>query len=129
MYEILVKAHGGLAMLALLLSLGWTGVTLAASNQATGAAFGGLRKGVYIGAVALTSLVGVLGLVLLIFLPEWLGQIFTWIGVGVLIAYPMVGARSRRALVAGDKAQAIGFSLAMTAMVIIAYGAMVAKPF
>ncbi|MCE7029816.1 hypothetical protein [Jiella avicenniae] len=128
MYEILVKAHGGLALLALLLSIGWTGVALTAPSGAV-SAVGGMRKLVYVAAVALTSLVGLLGLVLLAMMPDWAGQAFTWVGLAVLVAYPILGARSRRAYAAGEKTTAIGLSVAMLALVVLAYGVMVAKPF
>ncbi|WAP70270.1 hypothetical protein [Jiella pelagia] len=128
MYETLVKAHGGLALLALLLSLGWTGVTLTAPSGVV-SAVSGMRKGVYVGAVALTSLVGLLGVVLLAMMPDWAGQAFTWVGLVVLVAYPILGARSRRAYAGGDKGQAIGLSLAMLAVLVFTYWVMVAKPF
>ncbi|MAU94673.1 MAG: hypothetical protein CMP81_02115 [Fulvimarina sp.] len=128
MYETLVKAHGGLALLALLLSLGWTGVALTAPSGAV-SAVSGMRKGVYVGAVALTSLVGLLGVVLLAMMPDWAGQAFTWVGLVVLVAYPILGARSRRAYAGGDKGQAIGLSLAMLAILVFTYWVMVAKPF
>lgn len=128
MYETLVKAHGGLALLALLLSLGWTGVTLTAPSGIV-SAVSGMRKGVYVGAVALTSLVGLLGVVLLAMMPDWAGQAFTWVGLVVLVAYPILGARSRRAYAGGDKGMAIGLSLAMLAILVFTYWVMVAKPF
>lgn len=128
MYETLVKAHGGLAILALLLSLGWTGVALAGPSGAV-ARVGGLRKAVYIGAVAITSLVGLLGLVLVGFNPDWAGQVFTWVGIAVLVAYPILGAKSRRAHAGGEKAAAIGLSVAMLAILAITYWLMLAKPF
>ncbi|NDW07206.1 hypothetical protein [Jiella pacifica] len=128
MYETLVKAHGGLAMLALLLSIGWTGVALTAPSGAV-SAVGGMRKAVYVGAVALTSLVGVLGLVLVAMMPEWMGQVFTWVGLAVLVGYPILGAKSRRAYAAGEKTTAIGLSVAMLALVVFVYWVMVAKPF
>ncbi|MBO0903950.1 hypothetical protein [Jiella sonneratiae] len=128
MYETLVKAHGGLAMLALLLSLGWTGVALAGPSGAV-AAVAGWRKAVYVGAVAIVSLVGLLGLGLVGFNPDWAGQIFTWVGIVVLVAYPILGAKSRRAYASGEKGTAIGLSIAMLALVVLAYFVMTAKPF
>ncbi|TFF21620.1 hypothetical protein E3C22_13050 [Jiella endophytica] len=128
MYEILVKAHGGLAMLALLASLGWTGVTLAAPSGAV-TTVGGLRKVVYVAAVAITSLVGLIGLVLVGFNPDWAGHAFTWVGLAVLVLYPICGAKSRRAFANGKKGTAIGLSIAMLALVAVAYALMVAKPF
>jgi len=128
MYEILVKAHGGLAMLALLLTLAWGGVALAtpSAGQAT---MGGVKKAVYIGAVALTSLVGLLGLILALMAPAWFGAVFTWVGIAVLVAYPIAGARSRRALAAGNMGMAAGLSVVMLVLVAITYWLMLAKPF
>ena len=128
MYELLVKAHGGLALLALLLSIFWVGVAMSAPSGAV-TTVSGMRKGVYVGAVALTSLVGVLGVVLLAMMPSWAGQAFTWVGLVVLVAYPILGAKSRRAYASGQKGTAIGLSVAMLALVVIVYGLMVAKPF
>ncbi|MBO0661120.1 hypothetical protein LQ948_00905 [Jiella sp. MQZ9-1] len=128
MYETLIKAHGGLAMLAVLLSLGWTGVALAGPSGAAGMVTG-IRKVVYIGAVAVTSLVGLLGLVLVGLRPDWAGSAFTWIGLATLVFYPILGARSRRAHAAGQKGAAIGLSVAMLLLLLVTYWVMMAKPF
>ena len=53
-------------------------------------------------------------------------MIFFLIG---LVAYPILGARSRRAYAGGDKGMAIGLSLAMLAILVFTYWVMVAKPF
>ena len=58
MYAILLKAHVGLAVLALALTLGWAAIV-----AATTAAPGRASRLAYIGAIASTGLVGVTGVV------------------------------------------------------------------
>ena len=59
MYAMLLNAHVGLAVLALVLTLGWAAVVVATTG-----APGRLSRTVYIGAMASTGLAGVTGVVL-----------------------------------------------------------------
>ncbi len=125
MYPILSEAHRGLAMLAPLLTAGWAAIVLI-SDPAQ--ALGPGRRAVYLGAMISTGLVGVTGLVI-VALGPYLTMIFPWLGLALVAAHGMAGARSRRAFMAGAKSRAVvAAGLAVLAL-LVAYGLMVAKPF
>ena len=102
MYAILLKAHVGLAVLALALTLGWAAIV-----AATTAAPGRSSRLVYIGAMASTGLVGVTGLIAA-FAGGFATMAFPWIGLVAVVGHAVAGARSRRSLAgrprgAGDR--------------------------
>ncbi len=119
-------AHSGLAMLSVLLTLAWAGIVVAFPGGAT--TIGGVRKGVYIGAMAITGLVGLTGLIAVAMSP-YLTMWFPWLGLLAVMVHGWAGAKGRRALVAQGKGRAIGMAVVQLAVLVIAYGLMTAKPF
>lgn len=126
MYTILAQSHSGLASLALLFTIAWAVVVALAPAGLT--ALGGFRKVVYIGAMAITGLVGLTGLVMMV-MGSWYAFGFIWIGLLAVILHGLAGVRSRKAIVAGAKTRAVGMAVAEVAFLVIAYGLMTVRPF
>jgi len=123
MYAMLLRSHVGLAVLALLLTLGWAAFVVAAKA--------GPRRSsrlVYVGAIASTGLVGVTG-VILAFAGGFATMAFPWIGLVAVAGHGVAGARSRRFLAADRKGAAIAAAALQVVLLLIAYGVMTAKPF
>ncbi|MGA2492607.1 MAG: hypothetical protein ABSF67_06605 [Roseiarcus sp.] len=123
MYALLLKAHVGLAVLALVLTLGWGAIVVAAT-----AGPGRSPRLVYIGAMASTGLVGVTG-VIAAFAGGFATMAFPWIGLVAVAGHGFAGARSRRSLAADRKRAAIAAAALQAALLLVAYGVMTAKPF
>ena len=123
MYAMLLIAHVGLAVLALLFTLGWAAFVVAAS-----AGRGRSSRLVYIGAMASTGLVGVTG-VILAFAGGFATMAFPWIGLVAVAGHGFAGARSRRYLAADRNGAAIGAAALQVVLLLVAYGAMTAKLF
>jgi len=123
MYAILLNAHIGLAVLALLLTLGWAAIVVAAS-----AGPGRSSRLVYIGAMASTGLVGVTG-VIAAFAGGFAAMAFPWIGLVAVVGHALAGVRSRRFLAADRKGAAIGAAALQVVLLLVAYAAMTARPF
>ena len=123
MYALLLNAHVGLAVLALLLTLGWGAFVVAAK-----AAPGRWSRLAYVGAMASTGLVGVTG-VIAAFAGGFATMAFPWIGLVAVVGHGVAGARSRRLLVGNRKAAAIAAAASQVALLLVAYGVMTAKPF
>ena len=123
MYAMLLMAHVGLAVLALLLTLGWTAFVVAASPGR-----GRPSRLVYIGAIASTGLVGVTGIVLA-FAGGFATMAFPWIGLVAVAGHGFAGARSRKFLAADRKGAAIAAAALQVVLLLVAYGVMTAKPF
>jgi hypothetical protein len=120
---LLLKAHVGLAVLALVLTLGWGAIVVAAT-----AGPGRSPRLVYIGAMASTGLVGVTG-VIAAFAGGFATMAFPWIGLVAVAGHGFAGARSRRSLAADRKRAAIAAAALQAALLLVAYGVMTAKPF
>ena len=123
MYALLVKGHVGLAVLALLFTLGWAALVVAATA--------GPRRSsrlVYIGAMASTGLAGVTG-VILAFAGGFATMAFPWIGLVAVAGHGFAGARSRRYLGVDRKGAAIGAAVLQLVLLLVAYGVMTAKHF
>jgi tryptophan synthase alpha subunit len=127
MYEILNEAHKGLAMLSVVLTLCWTFVVLVASRTSS-LELAGLRRLTYVGAAASTGLVGVTGLIVMA-MGSWLAMVFPWVGLVAVAGHGVAGARSRKALMAGNKGIAIGSAILQIVLLVLAYGLMTIKPF
>ena len=123
MYALLLMSHMGLAVLALLLTLGWAAFVVAGSPGP-----GQLSRPVYIGAMASTGLVGVTG-VILAFAGGFATMAFPWIGLLAVAGHGFAGARSRRFLAAGRQGAATAAAALQVALLLVAYGVMTAKPF
>jgi hypothetical protein len=123
MYAILLNAHIGLAVLALLLTLGWAAIVVAAS-----AGPGRSSRVVYIGAMASTGLVGVTG-VIAAFAGGFATMAFPWIGLVAIAGHGLAGVRSRRYLAADRKRAAIGAAALQVVLLLVAYGVMTARLF
>ncbi|HJE28464.1 MAG TPA: hypothetical protein K8U95_04660 [Pseudomonas nitrititolerans] len=128
MYELFNHGHQGLAMLSLLLTLGWAAVVLFAPRPSAG--LGGMQRLFYIGAMAVTGLAGVSGLVLVaLAMGAWLALLFPWLGLVAVAGHGFAGVRSRKALVAGNKATAVVAVVVQILLLVGAYGLMTVKPF
>ncbi|ANI16232.1 MULTISPECIES: hypothetical protein [Pseudomonas] len=128
MYELLSQTHKGLAMLSVLLTLGWVSIVLTAPRIA--GELGRPRKLVYTGAMAMTGLTGLSGLVLVVVAQgTWLKLIFPWLGLIAVAGHGFSGTSSRRALVAGSKMPALVAASLQLLFLITAYGLMTLKPF
>ncbi len=123
MYAMLLTAHVGLAVLAVLLTLGWAAIVVAPS-----AGPGRPSRLVYIGAMASTGLVGVTGLIAA-FAGGFATMAFPWIGLVAIAGHGFAGVRSRRFLAADRKSAAIGAAALQVVLLLVAYGVMTAKPF
>ena len=123
MYALLLKAHVGVAVLALLLTLGWGAIVVA-----TAAGPSRSSRLVYIGAMASTGLTGVTG-VIAAFAGGFATMAFPWIGLVAVAGHGVAGARSRRFLAADRKSAAIAAAALQVALLLVAYGVMTAKPF
>jgi hypothetical protein len=123
MYVILLSAHVGLAVLALLLTLGWASFVVAAT-----AAPGRSSRLVYIGAMASTGLVGVTG-VIAAFAGGFATMAFPWIGLVAIIGHGVAGVRSRRDLAENRRGAAIAAAGLQVVLLLVAYGVMTAKLF
>lgn len=122
MYAILLKAHIGLAVLALLLTLGWAALVAASAGR------GRSSRLVYIGAMASTGLVGVTG-VIAAFAGGFATMAFPWIGLVAIAGHGFAGARSRRYLAADRQRAAIGAVALQVVLLLVAYGVMTARLF
>lgn len=128
MYELFNHAHKGLAMLSVLLTMGWAGVALTASRAVAG--LGRPYRLVYAGAMVTTGLVGLSGLVLVAAGKGiWLSQAFPWLGLAAIVGHGIAGARSRRALLAGERVPAVAAGALQLLLLVAAYGLMTLKPF
>ena len=128
MYELFNHAHKGLAMLSVLLTIGWAGVVLFAPRAAAGLVR--TQRMVYVGAMASTGLTGVSGLVIVaLALGAWLVMLFPWLGVLAVVGHGIAGVRSRKALVAGNRAGALVAVVLQILFLVAAYGLMTVKPF
>ncbi|WP_312477752.1 hypothetical protein [Stutzerimonas nitrititolerans] len=128
MYELFNHGHQGLAMLSLLLTLGWATVVLFAPRPSAG--LGGVQRLFYIGAMAVTGLAGVSGLVLVaLAMGAWLALLFPWLGLVAVAGHGFAGVRSRKALVAGNKSTAVVAVVVQILLLVAAYGLMSVKPF
>jgi succinate dehydrogenase hydrophobic anchor subunit len=123
MYALLLKAHVGLAVLALLLTLGWAAFIVAASAGA-----GRWSRLTYIGAMASTGVVGVTG-VIAAFAGGFAAMAFPWIGLVAVAGHGFAGMRSRRYLAADRERSALGAAALQVALLVVAYGVMTAKHF
>ena len=123
MYALLVKGHVGLAVLALVLTLGWGAIVVA-----TTAGPGRSSRLIYVGAMASTGLAGVTG-VILAFAGGFVTMAFPWIGLVVVAGHGFAGARSRRYLAADRRPAAIAAAALQAALLLVAYGVMTAKLF
>jgi hypothetical protein len=123
MYDILLSAHVGLAVLALLLTLGWASFVVAAT-----AVPGRASRLVYIGAMASTGLVGVTGVVAA-FAGGFATMAFPWIGLVAVVGHGFAGVRSRRDLAENRRSAAIAAAGLQVVLLLVAYGVMTAKPF
>jgi hypothetical protein len=123
MYVTLVKAHAGLAVLALALTLVWAVMVVAAK-----AGPGRASRLAYVGAVASTGLVGLTG-VILAFAGGFVTMAFPWIGLVAVAGHGIAGARSQRFLAADRRGAAIAAAAVQVALLLVAYGVMTAKPF
>jgi len=128
MYELFNHGHKGLAMLALLLTLGWAAVALFTPHAAVG--LGRMQRLLYIGAMAVTGLAGVSGLVLVaLAMGAWLALLFPWLGLVAVAGHGFAGVRSRKALVADNKSTAVVAVVLQILLLVAAYGLMTVKPF
>ena len=123
MYAFLLMAHVGLAVLALLLTLGWAAFVVAASAGPSRSS-----RLVYIGAMASTGLTGVTG-VILAFAGAFATMAFPWIGLVAVAGHGFAGVRSRRYLAGDRNGAAIGAAALQAALLLVAYGVMTTKPF
>lgn len=124
MYDFFFEAHRGLSVLSLLFTLGWGGIVFSA--QPGTAALGGLQRLVYIGALAFTGLLGLSGLAVI---GPWFTMLFPWLGLFAIVGHGIAGARSRKALAAGDKQKALLLVALQTILIIVALLLMVFKTF
>jgi len=127
MYKLFNHGHQGLAMLSLLLTIGWAVVVLLAPRVT--AALGRTQRLFYIGAMVATGLAGVSGLVLVLLQSSWMALLFPWLGLVAVAGHGFAGARSRKALLAGKKPVAIAAVVVQILLLIAAYGLMTVKPF
>jgi hypothetical protein len=118
MYATLVQAHVGLAVLALVLTLGWAAIVVA-TTAAPGRSF----RLVYIGAMASTGLVGVTGLIAA-FAGGFATMAFPWIGLVAVVGHAVAGARCRRSLAADRRGAAIAAAALQVVLLLVAYGVM-----
>ena len=123
MYATLLKSHVGLAVLALLSTLGWAAIVVLAKS-----APGRSSRLAYIGAIASTGLAGVTGVVLA-FAGGFATMAFPWIGLVAVAGHGLAGARSRRFVAADRKGAAIAAAALQVVLLLVAYGVMTAKPF
>jgi hypothetical protein len=122
MYAVLLRAHIGLAVLALPLTLGWAAFVVTAS-----AGSGRSSRLVYVGALASTGLTGVTGLIAA-FAGGFAAMAFPWIGFVAVVGHGVAGARSRREMVADRKSAAIVAAALQVLLLLVAYAVMTAKP-
>lgn len=127
MYTMFNHSHQGLALLSLLLTLGWAGVVMFAPQGLGG--LGGVRRLCYVGAMALTGLVGVTGLLLMLVNSAWMSLLFPWLGLAAVVVHGFAGVRSRKALLAGNKGTAVVAVIVQILLLVAAYGLMTVKPF
>lgn len=123
MYALLLMSHMGLAALALLLTLGWAALVVAAKAGRARS-----TRAVYVGAMASTGLTGVTGLVLA-FAGGFATMAFPWIGLVAVVGHGFAGRRSRGFLAADRRGAAVGAVALQAILLLVAYGAMTAKPF
>ncbi len=123
MYGLLLMSHMGLAVLALLLTLGWAALVVAAK-----AGPGRSSRPVYVGAMASTGLAGVTGVVLA-FAGGFATMAFPWIGLVAVAGHGFAGARSRRFLAAARQGAATAAAALQVVLLLVAYGVMTTKPF
>ncbi len=115
-------------MLARLRTLGGAAVVRCAPRPSAG--LGGVQRLFYIGAMAGTGLAGVSGLVLVaLAMGAWLALLFPWLGLVAVAGHGFAGVRSRKALVAGNKATAVVAVVVQILLLVAAYGLMTVKPF
>ena len=127
MYTMFNHSHQGLALLSLLLTLGWAAMVLLAPR--TVATLGRPQRLCYIGAMATTGLVGVTGLLLGLLQGSWMTMLFPWLGLAAVIGHGIAGVRSRKTLIAGQKAAAVVAVIVQVLLLVAAYGLMTVKPF
>ena len=127
MYTMFNHSHQGLALLSLLLTIGWAGVVMFAP-QGLGT-LGGARRLCYIGAMALTGLAGVSGLMLMLLNGVWMTLLFPWLGLLAVVIHGIAGVRSRKALLAGNKGTAVVAVVVQILLLVATYGLMTVKPF
>lgn len=127
MYTMFNHSHQGLALLALLLTLGWAAVVLMAPR--TTQSLGRMQRLCYIGAMAATGLAGITGLMLVLLQSTWMSLLFPWLGLVAVVGHGIAGARSRKALIAGNRALAIVAVVVQILLLVAAYGLMTVKPF
>ena len=127
MYTMFNHSHQGLALLALLLTLGWAAVVLLAPR--TTQPLGRMQRLCYIGAMAATGLAGLTGLLLVLLQSSWMTLLFPWLGLVAVVGNGIAGARSRKALIAGNRALAIVAVVVQILLLVAAYGLMTVKPF
>jgi hypothetical protein len=133
-YPILVKAHGGMAMLVFLLA----GLSLLVALFATLAkANGGVLKAGNITGLLETICAGIVtltGIVVTAIGPLPLGQAWIWIGLVIMVIYSILLKRltkPARLAVAdgGGAAKWAGFQLVHVVLLVIGFALMKMKPF
>lgn len=128
MYKLFNHGHQGLALLSLLLTIGWAVVVLFTPRIT--AALGRTQRLFYIGSMAATGLAGVTGLVLVALATgSWLALLFPWLGLVAVAGHGFAGVRSRKALLAGNKTVAVVAVVVQILLLVAAYGLMTVKPF
>lgn len=125
MYHVFNHAHQGLAMLSVLLTIGWAAVVLFAPRVPD---LGRVQRLVYVGAMASTGLAGLSGLVLVALESGWLTMLFPWLGLAAVAGHGICGKRSRKALVAQSRVPALALVALQLLLLIAAYGLMTVKP-
>jgi hypothetical protein len=119
MTDLISPAHSGLAALSLVTTLGWLVVV----------AFGpiGLRRPLYIAAMASTGLVGLSGLATMV-VGGWWPVVFPYVGLAAVAVHAAAGGIAKRDLAAGRRGAAVVAALVQVLTLIAAYGIMTVKP-
>jgi len=124
MYTMFNHSHQGLALLSLLLTIGWAVMVMIAPRTTT--TLGRTQRLFYIGAMAATGLAGLTGLALV---GAWMTLLFPWLGLVAVAGHGFAGVRSRKALVAGNKGTAVVAVVVQILLLVATYGLMTVKPF
>ncbi|TBW37632.1 hypothetical protein EYW49_11030 [Siculibacillus lacustris] len=122
----LIEAHRGLAMLAVLATVGWAAAALFTPLASGG--LGRLHRLSYVAAMATTGLAGLTGLVVVV-LGTAPAALYPWFGLVAIIGHGVAGARARRALVVGRRDTVVAGVAVQGLLLLAAYGVMTVKPF
>lgn len=118
MSTLLLKGHQGLSAAALLCTVTWVVIVVAAPKRPVG--LGRLGRYVYVCALGSAALAALSGVLLLPSGPGLVGA-SPWLGLGAIMFHLAAGVRARKALRRGRKTSAVNAAALQLMFLVIGY--------